>query len=43
MIKRKKFITVKVTEHWNKLTREIVESPLEMFKIHLDDFPCNLL
>jgi len=33
-----------VTEHWNKLTREVVESAyLEIFITHLDAFLCNLL
>ncbi|KGL75162.1 hypothetical protein N309_05379, partial [Tinamus guttatus] len=34
---RKKFLTVRVTEHWNRLPREIVESPsLALFKTRLD-------
>ena len=41
---RKNFFTVKVTEPWNKLPREVEESPsLEIFKTHLDVFLCNLL
>ena len=34
---RKHFATVQVMEHWNRLPREVVESPsLEIFKGHLD-------
>ncbi|KFZ59645.1 hypothetical protein N321_02803, partial [Antrostomus carolinensis] len=41
---RKNFFTVRVTEHWDRLPREVVESPsLEMFKTHLDAFLCNLM
>lgn len=41
---RKNFFTLRVSEHWNRLTREIVESSfLETFKIDLDTFLCNLL
>ena len=40
----KNFYTVRVTEHWNRLPREIVESPsMEIFKIYLDAYLCNLL
>ena len=39
-----KNFTVRVMEHWNRLPREVVESPsLEIFNIHLDTFLCNLL
>jgi len=44
MIMRKNFFAVRVTEHWNRLRRVVVESPsLEMFKTHLDNVLCNLL
>jgi len=33
-----------LTEHWNRLPREVVESPsLEIFKTHLDKVLYNLL
>ena len=39
-----KNFTVKVTEHWNRLPGEVVESPsLEIFKTCLDAFLCDLL
>jgi len=38
------FFTVRVTEHWNRLPREGVESPsLQILKTHLDDFMCDML
>ena len=39
----KNFFTVMVTEHWNRLAREVVESPIEIFKTHLDAYLCDLL
>ncbi|GAB0180674.1 hypothetical protein GRJ2_000532700 [Grus japonensis] len=41
--KRKNFFPLWVTEHWNRLPREVVESPsLEIFKTHLDAILCNV-
>ncbi|KFV76462.1 hypothetical protein N308_05937, partial [Struthio camelus australis] len=41
---RKNFFTVRVTEHWNRLPREEVESPsLEIFKTRLDVILGNML
>ena len=40
---RKNIFTLRVTEHWKRLPREVVESPsLERFKTHLDGILCNL-
>jgi len=41
---RKNFLTLRVTEPWPRLPREVVDSPsLEIFKIHLDKVLCSLL
>jgi len=41
---RKNFFTLMVTEPWNRLLREVVESPsLEVFKTRLDKLLCSLL
>jgi len=41
---RKNFFTLRVTEHWNRFPREVVDSPsLEIFKTCLDGVLCSLL
>jgi len=41
---RKNFFPLRVTEHWNRLPREVAESPsLEILKTHLDKVLCSLL
>jgi len=40
----KNFFPLRVTEHWNRLPREAVDSPsLEILKAHLDKVLCSLL
>ena len=35
---------VRVMEHWNRLPREVVQSPsMRIFKTHLDAYLCDLL
>jgi len=41
--KRKNFFPLRVTERWNRLPREVVDSPsLKIFKTHLDKVFCSL-
>jgi len=41
---RKNFFTLRMMEHWNRLPREVVDSPsLEILKTSLDTVLCNLL
>ena len=41
---RKNFFPLRVTEHWNRLPREFVDSPsLEILKTRLDKILCSLL
>ncbi|KFZ51737.1 hypothetical protein N321_01482, partial [Antrostomus carolinensis] len=41
---KKKFFSMRVVDHWNRLPREIVEAPsLEIFKVRLDGAISNLL
>jgi len=41
---RKNFFPMRMTEHWNRLPREVVESPsLDIFKTHLDKVLYSLL
>jgi len=41
---RKNFFPLRVTEHWNRLPREVVEpSSLEIFNTRLEEVLCSLL
>ncbi|KFW75760.1 hypothetical protein N305_00615, partial [Manacus vitellinus] len=41
---RKKFFTMRVVRHWNRLSREAVDAPsLEVFKARLDRALSNLV
>ncbi|KFQ94621.1 hypothetical protein Y956_02233, partial [Nipponia nippon] len=41
---RKKFFTMRVVRHWNRLPREAVDAPsLEVFKARLDGALSNLV
>ncbi|KFQ92842.1 hypothetical protein Y956_13499, partial [Nipponia nippon] len=41
---RKKFFTMKLVRHWNRLPREAVDAPsLEVFKARLDGALSNLV
>ncbi|KFP10939.1 hypothetical protein Z169_06219, partial [Egretta garzetta] len=42
--KRNKFFTLRVVKHWNRLPREVVETPsLEAFKARLDGALSSLI
>ncbi|KGL96631.1 hypothetical protein N301_08797, partial [Charadrius vociferus] len=41
---RKKFFTLRIVRHWNRLPREVVDAPsLEVFKARLDGALGNLV
>ncbi|KFM05362.1 hypothetical protein AS27_15797, partial [Aptenodytes forsteri] len=41
---RKKFFTLRVVKHWQRLPREVVDAPsLEAFKVRLDGALSNLI
>jgi len=40
----KNFLPLRVMDHWNRMPREVVESPsLDIFKTRLDKVLCSLL
>jgi len=39
----KNFFKIRVMEHQNRLPKEVVESPMEIFKTHLDAYLYDLL
>ncbi|KFW73638.1 hypothetical protein AS28_12201, partial [Pygoscelis adeliae] len=42
--RRKKFFTLRVVKHWQRLPREVVDAPsLETFKVRLDGALSNLV
>jgi len=42
--RRKKFFTMRVVKHWNRLTRKVADAPsLETFKVRLDRALSNLV
>ncbi|KFQ32837.1 hypothetical protein N332_05291, partial [Mesitornis unicolor] len=44
LVIRKKFFTVRVVRHWNRLPREVVDAPsLQVFKARLDRALGNLV
>jgi len=43
-MRRKKFFTIRVVRHWNRVLREVVDAPsLEVFKVRLDRALSNLI